>query len=41
MTEVKINISDLKSEGGDLVEELADYLKGKTQADVQDRKSVV
>ena len=35
MTEVKINISDLKSEGGDLIEELADYIKAKTQADVQ------
>ncbi len=35
MTEVKINISDLKSEGGDLIKELAEYIKGKTQADVQ------
>lgn len=35
MTETKINISDLKSEGGDLIEELADYIKGKTNADVQ------
>ena len=35
MTEIKINISDLKSEGGDLIEELADYIRGKTQADVQ------
>jgi len=34
VTEIKINISDLKSEGGDLIEELADYLKEKTQADV-------
>jgi len=35
VTEVKINISDLKSEGGDLIKELAEYIKGKTQADVQ------
>ena len=35
MTEIKINISDLKSEGGDLIEELADYIKAKTNADVQ------
>jgi len=35
VTETKINISDLKSEGGDLIEELADYIKGKTNADVQ------
>lgn len=35
MTEVKINISDLKSEGSDLIKELADYIKEKTQADVQ------
>lgn len=35
MTEVKINIADLKSEGSDLVKELADYIKEKTQANVQ------
>jgi hypothetical protein len=35
VTEVKINISDLKSEGSDLIKELAEYIKGKTQADVQ------
>ena len=35
MTEVKINISDLKSEGGDLIKELSEYIKSKTQADVQ------
>jgi len=35
VTEIKINISDLKSEGGDLIEELADYIKAKTNADVQ------
>jgi len=35
VTEVKINISDLKSEGGDLIKELSEYIKSKTQADVQ------
>lgn len=30
MTEVKINITELKSEGEDLIKELATYLKEKT-----------
>jgi len=35
MVEAKIDISELKSEGGDLVNELADFLKAKTQAEVE------
>jgi beta-glucosidase-like glycosyl hydrolase len=34
MVEIKINISDLKSEGGDVVKELTDFLKEKTAAEV-------
>jgi hypothetical protein len=35
MVEVRIDISELKSEGGDLIKELADFLKEKTQAEVE------
>jgi len=35
MTEMKVDISDLKSEGGDLIEELAEFLKEKTEAEVE------
>ena len=35
MTETTINISELKSEGGNLIEELADFLKEKTKAEVK------
>ena len=35
MTEMKVDISDLKSEGGDLIEELAEFLKEKTKAEVE------
>jgi hypothetical protein len=35
MTETTINISELKSEGGNLIEELADFLKEKTKAEVE------
>ncbi|MDI6805772.1 MAG: 60S ribosomal protein L22 [Candidatus Bathyarchaeia archaeon] len=34
MTEIKINISELKSEGEDVVKELADFIKEKTNAEV-------
>jgi hypothetical protein len=35
MTETKINISELKSEGSDLIKELADFLKEKTNTEVE------
>jgi hypothetical protein len=35
MTETTINISELKSEGGNLIEELADFLKEKTKAEIE------
>jgi hypothetical protein len=34
MVEMKINASELKSEGKDIVKTLADYIKEKTSADV-------
>lgn len=35
MAETRINISELKSEGGDLIKELAESLKEKTKAEVE------
>jgi len=35
MAETRIDISELKSEGGDLIKELAEFLKEKTQAEVE------
>jgi len=35
MVETKINISELKSEGSDLIKEMADFLKEKTKAEVE------
>jgi hypothetical protein len=35
MPETKIDISKLKSEGSDLIKELADYLKQKTNAEIE------
>jgi hypothetical protein len=35
MTETRIDISDLKDEGGDLVKELTTYLKEKTKAKIE------
>lgn len=34
MAEIKINVSELKSEGKDIVKTLADFLKEKTNADI-------
>jgi hypothetical protein len=33
--ETRINISDLKSEGGDTIKDLVDFVKEKTKADVE------
>jgi hypothetical protein len=33
--ETRINISDLKSEGGDVIKDLADFVKEKTKAEVE------
>jgi hypothetical protein len=35
MVEIKIDISELKAEGGDVVKELAEFLKEKTNAEVE------
>jgi hypothetical protein len=35
MTEIKINISELKSEGSDLINELAEFLKQKATEEVE------
>lgn len=35
MVEVKVDISELKVEGGDVIKELADFLKEKTKAKVE------
>jgi hypothetical protein len=35
MTEAKIDISELKAEGGDVIKDLAEYLKQKTQMEVE------
>ncbi|MGB9740277.1 MAG: 60S ribosomal protein L22 [Candidatus Bathyarchaeia archaeon] len=34
MAEVKVDISELKNEGGDVIKELAEFLKEKTKANV-------
>lgn len=34
MAEIKISVSELKSEGKDIVKTLADFLKEKTNADI-------
>ncbi len=34
MAQIKVNISELKSEGGEVVKELADFIKEKTKAEV-------
>lgn len=35
MSEIRINISELKSEDGDLIRELADFLREKTKSEVE------
>jgi len=35
MVETKINVSELKSENGDLIKELTQFLKEKTKAEVE------
>jgi len=35
MTEIKINISELKKEGEDVIKELAEFLKEKTKGEVE------
>ena len=35
MAETRINISELKSEGSDLIKEMAEFLKEKTKAEVE------
>lgn len=35
MAEIKIDISELKAEGNDVIEELTDFIKGKTNVEVE------
>jgi len=35
MSEMRVDISELKSEGSDLIKELAEFLKEKTKAEVE------
>lgn len=35
MTEIKVDISELKSEGSDVIKELTDYVKEKTKAEIE------
>lgn len=35
MTEIKVDISEFKSEGSDMTKELADFIKEKSNADVE------
>jgi hypothetical protein len=35
MSEMRVNISELKSEGSDLIKELAEFLEEKTKAEVE------
>lgn len=35
MSEIRVDISELKSEGSDLIEELAEFLDGRTKAEVE------
>jgi len=35
LADTKIDVSDLKSEGGDVVKELAEFIKEKTKAEVE------
>jgi hypothetical protein len=35
LTEIKVNVSELKSEGKDIIEELAGFLKEKTKAEIE------
>ena len=41
MAETRINISELKSEGSDLIKELADFLKEKTKAEVETTTDII
>lgn len=41
MSETRINISELKSEGGDLIKELAEFLKVKTEVEVETATSQI
>ena len=35
MSEIRIDISELKSEGSDLIKELAEFIKQKTESEVE------
>jgi uncharacterized protein (DUF2164 family) len=35
MTEIKIDISELKSEGDEIIKKLADFLKEKTEVEIE------
>jgi hypothetical protein len=41
VTEFKVDISKLKSEGGDVIKELAEFIKEKTKAEVETTTSEI
>ena len=41
MTETRINIAELKSEGSDLIKELTTFLKEKTKAEVETTTDII
>ena len=41
MTETRINISELKSEGSDLIKELTAFLEEKTKAEVETTTDII
>jgi hypothetical protein len=41
MAELKVDISELKSEGGDVIKELADFIEKKTEARVETTTSEI
>ncbi len=41
MVEMKINASELKGKGGDMVQKFADFLKEKTSAEVSNESNTV
>lgn len=41
MTEMRVDISELKSEGSDIIKELAEFLEEKTKAEVETATSEI
>jgi len=41
MTETRIDVSELKGEGGDVIKDLAEFMKEKTKADIKTETSEI